>query len=386
MTEPLKILLLEDSDEDAALLSRFLKRNKVSGDIVRVWTKHEFLAALQPGVFDLIIADHTLPAYNGMEAYRSVRQMGLDIPFILITGAVSEKLLTDYAREGIDDYILKDNLLRLPVSIQNVINKKKLETLYKQLHAVYNDIKDSINYAKLIQDAILPDLRTLRSSFRKSFVFYNPKDVLSGDFYWFEEVDSNVIFAVADCTGHGVPGALLSVLGTNLLNEAVGIKKLKDPAGILQWMSVQVQALLKHQTSSLRDGMDMALCTFDKENGVLSYAGANRPVIVERLGNLIELHPTRGSIGEKEGGTGFETRNLKTQSGDRIFLFSDGFADQFHFKTGKKLLAKRLKKLITLSAGLPIFAQRKIIVRYFERWKGTQEQVDDVLLMCVEIP
>src|SRR5687767_5180801 len=130
MAEPLNILLLEDSDADAHLLIRFLRKNNLHSDIVRVWTKEDFLREINSGKFDLIIADHTLPSYNGMEAFRAVKQAGLNIPFILITGAVSERVLTAYATEGIDDYILKGNLLRLPVSIQNVFNKKNLESLY----------------------------------------------------------------------------------------------------------------------------------------------------------------------------------------------------------------------------------------------------------------
>jgi serine phosphatase RsbU (regulator of sigma subunit) len=368
------------------LLTRFLKQQQVEFSIVRVIDRDGFTGAIATDEFDLIIADHTLPSFSGMEAFRFLKARGINIPFILVTGTVSEKMLTEYSKEGIDDYILKDNLLRLPSSIQNVINRKKLEVLYKKLESAHQDIRDSINYAKIIQDAILPERTTLFENFPNSFIFFKPKDVLSGDFYWYERLDGKFLFAVADCTGHSVPGALLAVMGNNLLQEAVNVKRLSNPALVLERLNSQVQEILKQRITSLHDGMDIAFCCIDLYSKTMLYSGANRPLIILREGEVIEYKPNKIPIGgaEKNGVT-FDEIEIALLEKDRLFIFSDGYADQFNGQTGKKLLSKRFKKLLTTTAHLPVMIQKRLLVRYFEKWKGVEDQVDDVLLMCIEI-
>jgi serine phosphatase RsbU (regulator of sigma subunit) len=385
MPTALRILLVEDSDEDAALLNRFLKGNNLEFSIKRVWNKDSFVREVEEGQYDLIIADHTMPSFSGMEAFRISRNLKSQLPFILITGSVSEKLLTEYSKEGIDDYILKDNLLRLPASIENVINKKKLEIIHKKLENAHKDIKDSINYAKIIQYAMLPDKKILHEIFPRSFIFFKPKDILSGDFYWFERSSDTFLFAAADCTGHGVPGALLAVMGNNLLNQAVNLNKLTQPSLILDNLNSQVYKILKHQTTALHDGMDIAFCSVDLNNKQLCYAGANRPLLIIRDGELFEFKPDKIPIGGSQKELKYTDQGIQLLNGDRIYLFSDGYADQFHHSTGKKMMIKRLKNLLLTTSGLPINAQKKIVTRFFENWKGRQEQVDDVLLMCVQI-
>jgi len=218
MQEKLKILLVEDSEADADLLVRHLKKEELRFEYVRVSTKQQFAKVFTDFNPDLIIADHNLTGFNGMEIFHLLKSKNKTTPFILVTGSISEKLLIEYAKEGIDDYILKNNLLRLPTAIGNVINKKKIQNLHGQLQHtneklqnVLSDLEGSIRYAKKIQDAMLPDPEELRAVFPGSFVISKPRDILSGDFYWFEKKDDFFLIAVADCTGHGVPGALLSM-------------------------------------------------------------------------------------------------------------------------------------------------------------------------------
>ncbi len=388
----LKIVLVEDSDSDADLLIRFLKEEKIDFSYVRVWEINGFIKALSEFAPDLIISDHTLPQFNGMEAFRIMKNENKNIPFVLVTGTVSEKLLTQYMKEGISDYILKDNLLRLPSAIENVVNKKQIEKLYnelaiasEELKSAHSSIKDSINYAKIIQEASFPDQSILKSAFPKSFILFKPKDVLSGDFYWFNKLENKFYIAVADCTGHGVPGALLSMMGNNLINEAVNIRKLSQPSEILDRLNKQVRKILKQDTTLLRDGMDIAFCSFDLENKTMSYAGANRSLFIVRERKLLEYKPDKMAIGELHGNKKYTNNNIDIQQGDKIFIFSDGFSDQFHFKTDKKMTSKRMKELLTKSTRLPSEHQEYILNTYFDEWKGNKEQVDDVLLVCIEI-
>jgi serine phosphatase RsbU (regulator of sigma subunit) len=386
MNSKLHVLLVEDSDEDADLLMRFLKKNHQGFTCTRVWEEDSFTAALKNGSHDLIIADHTMPRFSGMQAFRLTRAHSRHIPFILVTGTVSEKLLTEYAKEGIDDYLLKDNLLRLPAAIENVVNKKKLEVANRDLQSALKDITDSINYAKIIQNAILPNESVFRRQFPGSFVLFKPKDIVSGDFYWLDKSGGNYMVAVADCTGHGVPGSLLAMMGINLLNECINIKKLVKPSGILARLNKQVRGIFRNGQESISDGMDIAVCAIDPVNYILTYAGANRPLLIVRNKQLIEVKPDKLSIGGREKkDMSFTDHEVKIFPGDKIFMFSDGYADQFHYKTGKKIMVKRLKNLLTLTSDLPTAAQKTVIARYFRDWKNKQEQVDDVLILCVKI-
>lgn len=387
MKDVLKILLVEDNETDADLLIRYLKKENIDFSHSRVWDKDAFIIALKENRYDLIIADQVLPQFSGMEAFRIAKNENKDIPFILITGSVSEKLLTEYTKEGVDDYILKENLLRLPAAIKNVVSKKRIKQLHHKLEVAHKDIKDSINYAKTIQLAMLPDESILPNNFPGSFIFYKPKNILSGDFYWFKKGEDVFFIAIADCTGHGIPGALLSMMGFNILYEAVSTKKISQPSAVLDRLNKQVRRILKHGATTLNDGMDIAFCTIDLKNKNMMYAGANRPLFIEREKELIEFKPDKMSIGgidNKE--IQFTNHTVPIKKGDRIFLFSDGYTDQFSEKTDKKITTKRLREILIQSSGLSFEEQKEFIIRFFENWKGNKEQTDDVLLMCIQIP
>jgi len=394
MNNQLKILLLEDSETDADLLVRFLNKEKLKFSCTRVWNRSTFVSEIGKSEYDLVIADHNLPQFSGMEAFNICKNANKNFPFILVTGSVSEKLLTEYAKEGIDDYILKDNLLRLPSAIDKILDKKKIEKLNAELsetnnklNNAYFDIKDSINYAKLLQNAILPDRSTLYDSFPGSFIIFKPKDILSGDFYWFEKKEDCFIVAVADCTGHGVPGALLAMMGNNLITETIRHRTTAQPSEILSRLNNHVRKILKREKTSVSDGMDIVMCKIDLANKELIYCGAKRPLFIERGKELIGYKPDKISIGEVDTTPAqFTDHRIDIKSGDRIFLFTDGFVDQFSEKTNRKIMIKRLKEIILESSGLPYLKQKKFISDFFENWKGNVEQTDDVLLMCIAIP
>lgn len=234
---------------------------------------------------------------------------------------------------------------------------------------------------------MLPEESILHNDFPGSFIFYKPKNILSGDFYWFKKGEDVFSVAVADCTGHGIPGALLSMMGFNILYEAVSEKKISQPSEILTILNKQVLGILKHGATTLNDGMDIAFCTIDLKNKNMMYAGANRPLFIERQKGLIEFKPDKNSIGGMHNNEiQFTNHAVPIKKGDRIFLFSDGYTDQFSEKTDKKITIKRLREILIQSSGLSFEEQKEFIIRFFENWKGNKEQTDDVLIMCIQIP
>ena len=299
MKYKINILMVEDSEADADLLVRFLTKENIDFSYSRVWTKDAFINSLTDNEYDIIISDQSLPQFSGMEAFRITKQLNSTIPFILVTGTVSENLLTDFIKEGIDDYIFKENLLRLPTSIRHSISTKKIEYLHKKLEIAHRDIKDSINYATKIQNAMLPDEALLKGSYPESFILFKPKDTLSGDFYWFKKEQDTFYIAAADCTGHGIPGALMSMIGMEKLNSA--ILNSAEPCNILNELNknIKIALCLSTQHEHSQDGMDIALCCINKKTNHLKFAGANRPMWIIRQGeqHVDEIKGTKIAIG-----------------------------------------------------------------------------------------
>lgn len=389
MDNKLKILLVEDSETDADLLIRFLKKQSIDFSYTRVWNKEDYEIAIKESNLDIIIADNTLPQFSGMEAFRILKNENLDIPFIMVTGTVTEDVLTEYSKEGIDDYFLKENLLRLPLAIEHVISKKKIEQLNSELDDAYQHISSSINYAKTIQNAMLPDHTMLSNRFPESFILFKPKDIISGDFYWLREEENNFYVAVADCTGHGVPGALLSMIGIEKLNNIVlGYKK---PADILTQLNERITSALGQSAhlANSNDGMDIALCSIDKKNRTICFAGAHRSVwIVRKDQEEIEvIKGTRESIGGliRTPADQFENQKIKLQHGDTIYLSSDGYPDLHGGEKNKKLTTGRFKQLIISIQDKTMSQQVNYLSNFIDEWKQNQKQTDDILVIGIRV-
>jgi len=389
MSDQLNILFVEDSDSDADLLVRFLKKEGIEFISTRVWAKDAFINALQNNNFDLIIADHSLPQFSGMEAFHIAKDAHYLIPFILVTGTVTETILTEYAKEGIGDYILKDNLLRLPSAIEHVLSKKKIEELLKKLEFAHQSIKDSILYAQTIQNAMLSDTVLLSDNFPKSFIIFKPKDVLSGDFYWFKNRKDTFYLAAADCTGHGIAGALMSMIGIEKLNN-IAIES-KNPAEILMYLNKNITLALSQSTqyAHSQNGMDIALCTIDKVTNTMLFSGAKRPLWIIRNGqlNVEDIGGSKRSIGGDftNSSPTYALNELQLQNGDCFYLFSDGFLDQFNDEGTKKINSRRFKDLLLSIQNRTMENQKDDIEEYLNDWKGNSEQIDDILVMGVRI-
>jgi serine phosphatase RsbU (regulator of sigma subunit)/ligand-binding sensor domain-containing protein len=247
------------------------------------------------------------------------------------------------------------------------------------------EITDSINYAKRIQSSILPDFNKLKDVCRDAFIIFYPRDIVSGDFYWFDKSpDGKFILVCADSTGHGVPGAFMSMIGSTLLQDIVSRQHITRPSQILKMLDNQIFTTLNQnlELGVSNDGMDMIVCEINIKTRHIRFASAMRPVMIVLKGETLYIKGNRSSIGgESVIEKFFDDQEYHLEEGDTIYLFSDGLPDQFGGPDGKKMKIARLKKLIEDVNQLPMEEQRQQIVRFYEEWKGEYDQVDDILLI-----
>ncbi|MCB0397618.1 MAG: SpoIIE family protein phosphatase [Flavobacteriales bacterium] len=272
--------------------------------------------------------------------------------------------------------------------LEEMVDERTREVVEQKeiIEAKNKDITDSINYAKRIQEALLPPANLTSNAFSESFVLYQPKDIVSGDFYWFGKKQDVTILAAVDCTGHGVPGAFMSMIGHNLLNQIILEQAILDPGRILTELNVRLKQAFKQskRMTDTRDGMDMALCAVLPSENKLLFAGAMRPLYLYRGNDFEEIKGNKQAIGGlTEDEFAFTTHERKLQSGDRFYIFSDGYADQFGGPAGKKFMSKQLRKIMAESAGVSMEDQLTVFHSAVQKWKGNEVQVDDILLIGV---
>lgn len=289
-------------------------------------------------------------------------------------------------------------------------SKQELEIIVEERTAALKhkeqEITDSIRYALRIQLSIIPTQQRVKSLLPKSMVYYRPKDIVSGDFYWVDRIEDEVLFAAVDCTGHGVPGAMMSVIGLKSLNQAVQDKQLSTPSDILRFLDIAVNDTLRqsYDPSAVKDGMDLALCNINYKTLLLQYAGAFNSLVLIRkniatsytvtnnretfYGNdLLEIKSDKCPIGSNPDGVAdiFTNHTVQLQKDDCVFIYTDGYADQFGGPKGKKLKYNKLKEVLIENSHLPMDEQYNALDKTFNAWRGNQEQVDDVLVIGVKI-
>jgi serine phosphatase RsbU (regulator of sigma subunit) len=265
------------------------------------------------------------------------------------------------------------------------------ESLVKRLaylEAKSQEMEESIRYAGSLQQSILPNERIFQNAFKDAFVLFQPKDIVSGDFYWIYQHNNDIYFAVGDCTGHGVPGALVNIAGNTLLRQIIRLEGVSDPAMIIRLLDNELTSLFNENLTegTRRDGMDIAFCKFNLSTMKGSFCGAGRPLVLVREGELIEFKKGPDAIGysilcEKV----FETVEFDLLEGDQIYLFSDGYTDQFGGENVKKFNRQRFRNLLLSLEDMPMEKQKKELILSYQNWKGKQEQVDDICVIGVQL-
>ncbi|MDQ3190741.1 MAG: tetratricopeptide repeat protein [Bacteroidota bacterium] len=294
------------------------------------------------------------------------------------------KTLASYTAIALENANLYENLEeKIRVRTLEVIQQKEI------IEEKNKHITDSIHYAKRIQEAILPPPRLVKEYLHDSFIFFKPKDIVSGDFYWMERLKDKVIFAVVDCTGHGVPGALLSIVSHNYLTRSVNEEKLTSPAAILDYLNKAIHESLNKNKSDFQvnDGMDIAICALHDDGKTLEYAGAYNPLLLVKNNAIVEYKGNKYSIGSYllQENESYTNHTINLEKGDAFYLFSDGYADQFGGTVGKKFKTGKLKELLLSIHTLKAEQQKQELDRNFELWKGGNEQVDDICIIGVKV-
>ncbi len=386
-----RILIVDDTTANIDILTDALSEYNKS---IAMNGEKALKIAISDNPPDLILLDIMMPGMDGYEVCKRLKadQSTKDIPIIFLTAKTDTESVVKGFELGAMDYVTKPfntSELLARVTTQMVLKKSKddIARYLKEIELKNKQITDSIRYAKSIQNAILPDMEFMKKEMPEHFVLYKPKDIVSGDFYWVKKINNFLIIAAVDCTGHGVPGAFMSMLGTSFLNETVTKTKLDKPNEILERLRKRVKVSLKQTGKDIeqRDGMDMALCILDLDNKEMQYAGAYNPLYLIRDGELIEYKADRQPVAihyvEKE----FTNHVIKLQEGDTFYIFSDGLYDQFGGPENTKFKSKNLKQLIVDNSGKSMSEQKKVYEQVFNEWKGDNEQIDDVLLIGIRI-
>lgn len=330
-------------------------------------------------------------------------QIGSALEVVLLSFAVVDKF-----KRFKDEAIARVEEINRIKSLANIELEKKVKERTEEIRIQKDElaeknknILDSIQYASRIQKALLPPEEVWFESFPDSFVLYLPKDIVSGDFYWLQSEGQHLHVAAVDCTGHGVPGAFMSIVGVNGLNRAIKIHRKTKPSEILDHLnSAVMESLQQNNITGVKDGMDIALCTFDKKNNKIYFSGAFNPLYVIREkwtgkdqlelleDKLLEVKSTKHAIGNEynESKIPYEDFEMELESGDTIILFSDGFADQFGGPKNKKFKYLPFKKLLIELSSLSMKEQHLRLKKAFEDWRGENEQVDDVCVIGIKVP
>ncbi|TAL58961.1 MAG: hypothetical protein EPN88_17870 [Bacteroidetes bacterium] len=285
----------------------------------------------------------------------------------------------DKSQKKIQEYLEKELEART-----SVVRKQKGEIELQNI-----EITDSINYAKRIQTSILPDINKLKETFKDAFILFHPRDIVSGDFYWFDKLEEDkFVLVCADSTGHGVPGAFMSMIGSTLLQDIVTRQRISKPSTILSLLDKQIFSTLNQnvELGVSNDGMDMVVCEFNAKTRYIRFASAMRPIIIVLAGEPFYIKGNRLSVGgESVMEKYFDDQEYYLNEGDTVYLFSDGLPDQFGGIDGKKLKIARLKRLMEQVSKLAMSEQEEAISKFYFEWKGPYDQVDDILLIGVKV-
>ncbi len=381
-----KIGMLDEEKDAWQMLSKNYERSNQPVKALAAWKKYTALK-------DSMVSENVLRHQHDLEAIYQNEKNEDEIKHLHEVGAEKDKVEAKQ-HQIVVVLIVGCVLLLLFLFVlynRSQLRKKTNVQLEKQnaiIEEKNKDITDSINYARRIQEAILPTKELKYRIFPNAFVLFQPRDIVSGDFYWFTEKNGKRLIAAVDCTGHGVPGAFMSMIGNAFLNEIVNEKGITQPSEILNQLRQNVVNALKQSDaeSENKDGMDIALCSFDENFSRVEFAGAFNPMWMIRNGELKIFQADKEPVGfQSATSTPFTNHSIELQKGDTIYIFSDGFADQFGGPKGKKFKYSLFQKTLLDIQHKPMAEQEKFLINTFSDWKGDLEQVDDVIVIGIRV-
>lgn len=365
-------------------VGQFFYANPVTQDYIGIESKDLINRTLNEVEFSEVLFNYFRETIEQIKNEPVKANAEITIPIVTKDGEKTERIMSF---DAIPEF--NENELETILFVGHDITEAKRIEL--EIQDKNRKIEDSINYAQRIQTSILPDNDLIRKYLPDSFMFYRPRDVVSGDFPWFFQKDDITFIAAVDCTGHGVPGALLSFIGYFLLNNIVDHDKEHSASSVLDDLHYQVRTTLKqdHSNAEARDGMDIGLCIIDKENNIIQYSGAHRPLYLLRNGELLEYKGDRKAIGgiphRKKPEKDFTNHTIKYEKGDKFFYFSDGLPDQLGGPDIKKYSPRRIREKIVEHQDYTMEEFNTFFENDFSNWKADHKQIDDVLLIGIEL-
>jgi CheY-like chemotaxis protein len=388
------VLIVDDNPKNLQIVGNILQDEgfdvefATDGDSTIEWVNNKD--------FDLILLDVMMPGTDGFQVCRKIKVSPkcMSVPVIFLTASTDNSMIIKGFDAGGVDYITK------PFNKRELVARVKTHSMLKISHDDNERYLDeitlknklltySVQYAQKIQEAILPPIELMNKVLDDCFILYLPKDIVSGDFYWLKEIRNDaVLLAVADCTGHGVPGAVMSMLSYTGLNQAVDEYNLTGPAEILSHVHQYLKSMLHKTTlnSPVIDGMDISLCKLDAKRKKLECCNTNNPVYLARKGELTVLKGEFVTIGDVDVDTiKLSTHKISLSKGDTLYLFTDGYKDQFGGRDDKKFSSRRLAELLRSVSSRACTEQLSILESRFREWKEDEDQVDDVTILgfCV---
>ena len=341
---------------------------------------------------DLILLDIMMPEMDGYEVCRRLKadEKNKNIPVVFISAKSEENDETKGLKLGAIDYITKPIsppivLARIKIHLELKLAKEKLEKKFQEAKIANHQIMESIRYAGMIQNSLLPDPELIQANLPDSFYIWLPRDIVGGDIFFYDFFNRGMVAAVVDCTGHGVPGALMSMIASSGLRQIVSHEKCHDPAEILKKMNYFVKISLLQDASHAEsdDGMDMSVCFFDKNEQTLIFSGARHFLFYTNENELAFIKGDRQSIGYKKSDLSFEFTNhhIKIQSDMNFYMASDGFTDQLGGRKRRSFGRKRFNKLLKENHQLPFDIQQKLLLEAFETYRGDNDRLDDVTVI-----
>jgi CheY-like chemotaxis protein len=406
MNQSNKILIADDSESYLRIIQQIFEIVGHKHELFFARDGKEACDLALKNLPDLIIIDVIMPEMNGIEVAKFLRKTEetKNIPIILLSATESLKAAYEV---GANDFISKPfNQYELLIKVRSALNlvekikeanagKKKsdnklaeFDSIYEKSIKIQEDSKLDLNYSERIQRSILPSDTTIKSVLNEYFILSLPRNKVSGDFYWIGNNGKKKVVAAIDCTGHGIVGALMTMAGMAFLNDILGRNIDYTPAGILNELRKMVMNLLKQtgEEGESNDGMDVSLTIIDPENLTLQFAGANNPIYIIQDNQLIQLKGDRMPIGiNLNFDRDFEDSEIKIKKDASIYLFSDGYADQFGGSGNKKFRYKQFQDVLLEIHNKPMHHQKEILLKEFTDWKGNFPQIDDVLVIGFKI-